>query len=220
MSRTDASKQGLETLAAMGEIAARVAHELGNSLSGIQYSFLLIKDAIPADHPQFFAVAAIEREIARSAAVARQFYETYYPEMDEQAEASLTAIVGDAARYLEKSNQASRVHVLTDLSGAPSVVRESAALLRLVVYSLTQHAIDASPTDATVTIAARVVNDVLEIRASSNDVRADAKKFGLGLTLVRQTVAAAGGMIALNTTASGGVDCIATLPFAPRETRP
>lgn len=214
MATSDGSAPGLETLAAVGEVAARVAHEIGNSLSGIQYSFLLIKDAVPPDHPQYFAVAAIEREISRIAAVTRQFYETYYPEMDERDDASLTSIVGDAAKYLEQANRTAKVRVLADIAGAPGVVPLPAALLRLVVYSLAQHAIDAAPAEGKVTIVARIAKKSLEIQVASSEARPDFRKMGLGLSLVRRTTAAVGGTIEVHKTASGGIACIATLPIA------
>jgi hypothetical protein len=61
-----------DSSAASGEAAPRAAHAINNALASIQYSFLLIKDSIPADHPHHSSVAAIERGIARIAEVTRQ----------------------------------------------------------------------------------------------------------------------------------------------------
>ncbi len=58
-------------------VAARAAHEINNALAGIQYSFLLIKDAIPVEHPHYSSVAAIERGISRVAAATQQIAEAY-----------------------------------------------------------------------------------------------------------------------------------------------
>ena len=60
-----------------GSVAARAAHEINNALAGIQYSFLLIKDAIPVEHPQHSSVAAIERGISRIAAATQRLAEAY-----------------------------------------------------------------------------------------------------------------------------------------------
>ena len=80
--RVDSTLREVEALTTMGRVAAHVAHEINNPLAGIQNSFLLIKGAIPPSHPHFKYVGAIEREIARIAAVTRQLYETYRPEQD------------------------------------------------------------------------------------------------------------------------------------------
>jgi hypothetical protein len=61
--------EGQDASAPTGEVAPRAAHAINNALASIQYSFLLIKDSIPADHPHYSSVAAIERGIARIAAV-------------------------------------------------------------------------------------------------------------------------------------------------------
>jgi len=62
---------------ALARMAARVAHQVNNPLAGIQNAFLLVRDAIPADHPHARFVEAIDREIARIAAIMRQMVETY-----------------------------------------------------------------------------------------------------------------------------------------------
>jgi nitrogen-specific signal transduction histidine kinase len=64
------------------DVAARAAHEINNALAGIQYAFLLIKDAVSPAHPNYSSVAAIERGIARIAAASRQLHETHPPQKD------------------------------------------------------------------------------------------------------------------------------------------
>src|SRR5262249_30857867 len=126
----DAAVRELESLAVMGRVAARVAHEINNPLAGIQYSFLLIKDAIPEDHPHFLYVGAIEREIQRIATVTRQLYETYRPEPEASAKTALATTIGDAVAFMRQVNRAAGVVIETDLSKAPAVVPVSSAILR------------------------------------------------------------------------------------------
>ena len=229
----DAALRDLETLAAMGRIAARVAHEINNPLAGIQYSFLLIKDSIPPEHPQYRYVGAIEREISRIAAVTRQLYETYRPEKETSPNASLSAIVGDAVAFLEQVNRASAVRVETDLTGAPNVVPVSAAVLRQIVYNLVQNAMDASPPDGIVSVTALTTDGVLEIHVadsgpgvapeqrrrifepffSTKDSRMRSSGMGLGLALVHRSVTSAGGAIRVEQSPTGGALFIVALPL-------
>jgi signal transduction histidine kinase len=231
--RVDASVKELETLAVMGRVAARVAHEINNPLAGIQYSFLLIKDAIPENHPHFSYVGAIEREITRIGAVTRQLYETYRPEQDTSAHTPLGTVVNDAVAFMQQVNRRTQVKIVTDLSGAPAVVSLSAAILRQVVYNLVQNAMDASPPGGTVRVTAVTVEDTLEIRVSDDgpgiapemhdrifepffstkDTQMRTSGMGLGLALVRRSVDAAGGRISIDRSPSGGALFIVTLPL-------
>ena len=135
----------VESLSTMGRLAARVAHEINNPLAGIQNSFLLIKDAVPEDHPHHSYVGAIEREIGRIAGVTRQLYETYRPDTDGARETSIPNLVGDAVALLGQVNRDSRVTIKVDLQRAPHVVQLPDALLRQAVYNLVQNAVEASP---------------------------------------------------------------------------
>jgi hypothetical protein len=230
--RAEQAIQEVDTLTTMGRIAAKVAHDINNPLAGIQYAFLLIKDAIPASHPQHEYVAAIEREIGRIAAVTRQLYETYRPEPDAGPDTSLASVVGDGVAFLQQVNRASGVRVEADLSQTPSVVRVSSAVLRQVVYNLVQNAMDASPDGATVHVTARMHGEHLEIRVAdagpgvpaelrerifepsftTRDTAGQGSAMGLGLSLVRRSVLAAGGNIRVEPGTSGGAVFIVTLP--------
>ena len=230
--RSEAAHQEVDTLTAMGRIAAKVAHEINNPLAGIQYAFLLIKDAVPTSHPQHAYVGAIEREIGRIAAVTRQLYETYRAEPEITADTSLATVVGDAISFMNQSNKSSGVRIVADLTRAPSIVRVSGAVLRQVVYNLVQNAMDASPAGATVTVAAQLLDHHLEVRVadagpgvpvelrqrifepffSTKDKRSGASGMGLGLALVRRSVLSAGGQIRVDASPTGGAEFIVTLP--------
>jgi signal transduction histidine kinase len=202
----------LETLEAIGGVAARLAHEINNPLAGIQYSFLLIKDAIPADHPHYGSVAAIERELARIASVTRQLYETYRPEKEVHHEASVVAVVGDAAAFLAQAN-ATRVRIETDLGEAAGVVPVPPGVLRVIVYNLLQNAIELTPRGGTVRIAARLAGDLLTFRVSAADAPVVRDP---SLALVRRIVTSAGGAITIDTS-GGRAEFVASLPLNNNE---
>ncbi len=231
--RAEAALQEVDTLTTMGRVAARVAHEINNPLAGIQNSFLLIKGAIPADHPHFRYVGAIEREIGRIAAVTRQLYETYRPETDRTGETSVRTVLGDAVAFMEQVNRSARVKVELRFEQLPTVVPLPSSMLRQIAYNLVQNAIEASPPDCTVTIIAGVEEGdvVLRVRDcgpgipeelrerifepffSTKDKRIRTGGMGLGLALVRRTVTAAGGSIAVQDADGGGSVFIVRLPL-------
>ncbi len=231
--RTELANQEIDTLTTVGRVAAKVAHEINNPLAGIQYAFLLIKDAIPPSHPQHQYVGAIEREIARIAAVTRQLYETYQPEPAHGPVISLGNVIGDAISFSEQVNRNSGVQIKADTSGAPQLVRVPGGVLRQVLYNLIQNAMDASPPGATVHVVARLLGEQLEIRVSDSgpgvpvELRerifepffstkgrrpgARGMGLGLGLALVRRSVLSSGGQVRVESSATGGAEFIVTL---------
>ena len=231
--RAEAGLKEVDTLTTMGRVAARVAHEINNPLAGIKNAFLLIKDAVPEDHPHFSYVGAIEREIDRISNVTRQLYETYRPEQDSTGISSVQLVVTDAVAFLEQVNRLSNVRIVTDIARVPGAVPVPAAILRQIIYNLVQNAIDASPAGGTVTVIAGVSETALELRVqdqgpgvptglkeqifepffSTKEKEMKTSGMGLGLALVRRTVAAAGGTIAVDTLPAGGAEFVVVLPL-------
>jgi signal transduction histidine kinase len=180
-------------------------------------------------------VAAIEREIARIAAVTRQLYETYQAEPEVAAMTSLANVVGDAVLFTQQVNPNSGVRVVSDLSRAPMLVGISGAVLRQVMYNLVQNAMESAPEGSTVSITAEL-RDQLEIRVidsgpgvateirerifepffSTKDKRQGASGMGLGLFLVRRSVRAAGGDVRAEPNPAGGAIFVVTLPIQSR----
>jgi PAS domain S-box-containing protein len=231
--RNEHTLREVESLTTMGRLAARVAHEINNPLAGIQNAFLLIKHAVPATHPHFAYVGAIEREIARIAGVTRQLYETYRPEHQVVGETALPGLVADAVALLEQINRDSKVRITADLSRSPSQVPIPDAVLRQAVYNLVQNAVEASPSGSTVEVSAAVEERVLVLRISDRgpgipaEIRARVFEpffttkpssvktggMGIGLALVRRSVEALGGTIEILDREGGGTEFVVRMPL-------
>jgi PAS domain S-box-containing protein len=222
----------VESLTTMGRMAARVAHEINNPLAGIQNAFLLIKDAVPNDHPHRAYVGAVEREIARIAGVTRQLYETYRPEHNGAHGTSMASLVGDAVALLEQINRGSGVRIEVNLSGSPATVGLPEAILRQALYNLVQNAVEASPAGGVVEVAATVENHTFILRVSDRGpgIPAEIRErvfepffttksaglrtggMGLGLSLVGRSVQALGGHVEIQDRAGGGTEVVVRLP--------
>ncbi len=223
-----------ETTRIMGRLAARIAHEINNPLAGIQNAFLLVKDAIPATHPHFGYVGAIECEVQRISQVTRQLYETYRPEAEVSPHAPVQTVLGDAVAFLEQVNRNVGVAISVDLGDTAAVVRLSDAILRQCVCNLVQNAIEASPRGARVTVTGAIVGHDFELRVrdmgpgvprdrrdrifepfvATRASQLSTGGMGLGLSLVRRALDAAGGSIEVADADGGGAEFIVLVPLA------
>lgn len=240
--RAEAAIKELETLSSMGRLAARVAHEINNPLAGIRNSFLLLRDAVPADHPQYVFVGAIEREIDRIATVTRQLYETYRPDQEQRRACAVATVLADVTALLRQVNREREVTMQVDTHDLPGSVPVPEAIVRQAAYNLIQNAVEASPVGGTVEIVARLEGPagaatfVLTVRDAGDGVPAADRErifepffstktglttggMGLGLSLVKRSVEALGGVILVWDAPSGGAEFVIRIPLATEPQR-
>lgn len=238
--QAEAELREVETLTTMGRIAARVAHEINNPLAGIQSAFLLVRDAIPKDHPHYSYVGAVEREIARIADVTRQLYETYRPETSAAAgQTGVRVVIDDAVAFLKQVNKASQVNIVAHVGTLQGRVPIPESVLRQSVYNLVQNAVEASPQGGTVTVKAELEDGsfVLSVRDQGQGVPADSRQrifepfistksrevstggMGIGLSLVRRSVQAVGGTIDIVDPPEGGAEFVVKVPITSKRIR-
>jgi PAS domain S-box-containing protein len=235
--RAEQELRQAEALSGMGRVAAKVAHEINNPLAGIRSAFMLVKDAVPDTHPHHHYVGAIEREVERIATVTRQLYETYRPE-PEDANGSLMTVASDAVVLLGEVNRGKKVTIHTEFDGVPSVVPFRGGLLRQIVYTLVQNAVDASPVGGRVLIHGAVVDRDLVLTITdegpgvpaqlrerifqpfftTKDSSAATSGMGLGLTMVQRSVEGTGGRIVVDDAPDGGARFTVSLPFPQGDT--
>lgn len=190
-----------DALRAISRLSGWVAHEINNPLAGIQNAFTLLKRQIPTAHPHYKYVGAIEREIARIAALTQRFHQAYTFDDERTPSLPLERFLVDAARALDQLCAARGVELSFDVD--PSVGSEPASspLLRSAVRHLTQHAIETTPPSGSVRVRAWRADDCIWLAVPDRKVdqmdirRADVAPPGLALELVERLVHALGGEV-------------------------
>src|SRR5262249_42861963 len=204
-----------EKLAATSRLAAGIAHEINNPLASIKNSFLLIKDAIPARHPYYQYVSLIEKEIDRITRIIRQMYDLYRPEQELACRFPIEEAIRDVVALLQERCYQQGVGITVELPQQSSlVVCLPETGLSQVLFNLIGNAIDASPRDGVVTVAATIRQNHLCIAVTDQGsgipealrdqifepfftTKSDRPRggLGLGLSVSKSLVEAMGGLL-------------------------
>ncbi len=220
-----------EKIAAVGRLAARIAHEINNPLAGIKNSFLLIKDSIPDSHPYYKYVGLIEKEILRVSDIVRRMYDLYRPVQAQQRDFHLREAVADVVALLKVASEEHKVNISIDIDDG-IVVRLPDGLLRQVLFNIIQNAIEASHSHSIVKVTAGICEDVLSMKVIDSgtgiaeDIREkifepfftskrdDAERgLGLGLSVCKNIVDAIGGEVIVQSRVGKGTTFTINIPL-------
>lgn len=224
-----------EKLAATGRMAARIAHEINNPLAGIKNSFLLVKKAVPTEHPRYQFVGLIEKEIDRIAEIVRQMYDLHRPNQEVEREILVADTVRDVVLMLQPLCKRHRVTIDVEMAEAELVVCLPEGSLRQMLYNLLSNAIEASPCDGRVRIDVWQADDALwmsvtdqgkgvpeELRSRifepffTTKEKGTSSGLGLGLSICKGFVEALQGSIELQSELGGGSVFRVKLPLHRR----
>jgi signal transduction histidine kinase len=223
-------------LAALGQAAANLAHQIGTPLNLISTHVQLLIKSTPPDTPTVDRLKAIQDQVAKVAAVVRAALDSSRPPAIPHERADLGTLVRrvcqmagpmleDAGVQIEVMTPDESVELLTD------PVQLELALLNLITNS-----VDAMASGGKLTIRLERVNDRLRLEIEDTGggippellahifdpwvtTKAQGKGSGLGLSIARQVIASHGGTIrAVNRSDKGAVFTI-DLPAA-RGTHP
>ena len=150
-------------LAAQARLAAFAAHEINGPLAGIKSAVTLLGLAVPADHPHHGYAALVDREVDRISALLRLMYDLHRREGKEPAEQTASTLLQDQQRLLESRFLAGRVRFdpKTEIPDAQPL--REAPLLRHILFTLLQNAIEATPPDGSVSCLIRQDGDWFEV---------------------------------------------------------
>lgn len=231
MKELEGQRAEIEKLAAIGQLAAGVAHEINNPIAGIKNAFLVLKDGIPHDYPHYQFVGMVEREIERVVKIVRQMYDLYRTESKHPDCLPLRTLVQDVS-YLVDAKLAQRQLVLDCRMLIPPqepqlVPRD----LSQVLLNLLQNAIDVSPEHGAISLEIARQNGLVRLDITDQGTGIDPevlphiyepfysrKKIdgqsgmGLGLSVCHSLVRAMGGQIEVRTAVGEGTTFTVLLP--------
>ena len=220
-----------EKMAAIGLLAAGVAHEVNTPLTGISSFTQLLLERSGDDDPRRELLEKIERQTFRAARIVNNLLNLARPSGSDAVAVDVNNIVGDVLSLLEHQFRTSRVQIRRDLSDAPVVVRGIEYKLQQVFLNLFLNARDAMPNGGWLTVSTRADGDQAVIVVSDSGVgipaehlariydpffttKGEGRGTGLGLSVTYGIVQEHGGLLSCESAAGEGTTFRLTLPLS------
>jgi len=145
-----------EKMAAIGLLAAGVAHEVNTPLTGISsFTQMLLERSEPGD-PRTQLLEKIERQTFRAAKIVNSLLNLARPSGGDTGPVDLNVVINDVLSLLEYQFRISRVQVRKELASPAVVVRGVEYKLQQVFLNLLLNARDAMPKGGWVSVSTRV----------------------------------------------------------------
>jgi signal transduction histidine kinase len=217
-----------ERLAAIGELAAMVGHDLRNPLAGIKNAtyFLRKKNSAVLDENGKMMLAAIDRSVEHADKIIGDLLEYSRDIKLEYSEQNPKAIITDALNSIKIPKH---IKILDHTEFTPTISVDDARMAR-VFTNLIKNAFEAMPDGGALEIISRQNGENVEFVFSDTGVgippevasrlftplvTTKAQGMGFGLAVCKRFVEAHGGEITMNSIQGKGTTVTVSIPQAP-----
>jgi len=218
-----------EKMAAIGLLAAGVAHEVNTPLTGISsFTQMLLERSEPED-PKTRLLEKIERQTFRAAKIISSLLNLARPSGGETAPVDLNVVIADILSLLEHQFKVGRIQVRRDLARPAVFVHGVEYKLQQVFLNLFLNARDAMPKGGWLAVTTRVEGDAAVVEVSDTGVgipvedmtriydpffttKGEGRGTGLGLSVTYGIVQEHGGTLTCESHPEQGTRFRLTLP--------
>jgi len=224
-----------ERLAALGQLAAQLAHEIGTPLGSVSGHLQLAMSArdVPQGLKDRLHVAT--RELERVSKIVRDYLDSTRTVAPERVAVDVERVVDEALGICISAEARARIDVQKRVDHAAAQAETDPGLLRQILVNLITNAVDALPSDgghirveaspvgAAVAIAVAddgtgiAPEDAARIFEPFYTTKGRGKGTGLGLAICRELATALGGRITVDSAPGRGSTFTVTLPRSERK---
>ena len=223
-----------QRLAAVGELAAGIAHEIRNPLASMAGSIQILRQEVSLTPEQSQLMDIVLRESERLNETIRSFLAFARPQRQAMSRVDARRVVTDAATLLENSPELSHAHRMSVSVPDNEVwLQADEGQLRQIVWNLATNGLRAMPNGGELTLlvrgegnAAELTGEVvIEVRDQGSGIAPEeldgifqpfragfARGTGLGLSIVQRIVADYGGEIQVTSDRGSGTTVLVRMP--------
>jgi two-component system sensor histidine kinase PilS (NtrC family) len=149
-----------DRMAAVGRLAASIAHEIRNPLAAMRGSIQMLRSEMDGDSEQAQLMEIILRESDRLNRIVADYLNYARPRPAELDNVDISALVAETFKLLRNSAEISDSHTLEeDLPNRPAIVSGDAEQLKQVCWNITRNALKAMPDGGTFRISLTEVDN-------------------------------------------------------------
>jgi two-component system, NtrC family, sensor histidine kinase PilS len=212
-----------QRLAAVGEMAAGIAHEIRNPLASMSGSIQILRQELPLTDEQGQLMDIVIRESERLNETIRSFLAYARPQRQSMRHMDVRLVITDTATLLQNSPERSELHrIAVDVPGDPVMLQADEAQIRQIVWNLATNGLRAMPSGGMLTLAVTPATDDtphVAISVSDEGVGIAPEELegifqpfrgsfergtGLGLAMVHRIVSDYSGEVKVNSTRGAG----------------
>jgi two-component system, NtrC family, sensor kinase len=219
-----------EKMAAIGLLAAGVAHEVNTPLTGISSFTQMLLDKADPEDPKTQLLEKIERQTFRAAKIVNSLLNMARPSDAEAGKLDVNAVIGDVLSLLEHQFKTSRIQVRRDLAPV-APIRGFEYQLQQVFLNLFLNARDAMPKGGWLSVSSSIRGDVVTVEVADTGsgipsehihriydpfftTKVDGRGTGLGLSVTYGIVQEHLGTLTCESVVGQGTRFTLTLPAA------
>lgn len=216
-----------EQLAAVGQVAAGVAHELRNPLTSIKMLVQVGREGLVPPGLSGEDLALVEEQLRRMEQTIQTFLDFARPPRTEQRQADLIEVVRRAVALIDGRARRQNVTIDLETPAEPVSLKIDVEQVRQVLVNLLLNALDALRRGGTVQIRVEAEDGAARVSIRDNGpgiaprirprlfepfVSSKDNGLGLGLSICKRLIEAHGGRIQGENDAQGGAVFTFTLP--------
>jgi len=231
-----------EKLASVGLLAAGIAHELNNPLTGVLTFSHLVRKQMPEGSPEAEDLDLVIQETKRCAVIIRRLLDFAREKTPERKYSNINRIIEETAQLIEQSTQLADIEIVKNLDEGLPAVWVDEDLIKQVIMNLLVNAQHAIENNGVITVRAREMPDftggdpnaapvpMVEVTVTDTGcgiseenlqkifdpfftTKGVGKGTGLGLSVSHGTIEAHGGMIEVESAVGAGTEFRIYLPL-------